>query len=94
MGSIMYCGCGLENIHNMQIASYNITYTIAYRGCMGSIESRNPRALVRGSFLLSQQFSTHTLCMAFLARLFLGLCLLLFAATVATQSLGEVLPMK
>ena len=35
------------------------------------------------SFLLSQQFSTHTLCMVFLARLFLGLCLLLFADTVA-----------
>ena len=46
------------------------------------------------SFLLSQQFSTHTLCMAFLAGLFLGLCLLLFADTAATQSLGEVLPIK
>ena len=54
--------------------------------------------LLRGgrtrSFLLSQQFSTHTLCMAFLAGLFLGLCLLLFADTAATQSLGEVLPIK
>ena len=48
----------------------------------------------RRSFLLSHQFSTHTLCMVFLARLFLGLCLLLFADTVATQSLGEVLPIK
>ena len=45
-------------------------------------------------FLLSQQFSTHTLCMAFLAGLFLGLCLVLFADTAATQSLGEVLPIK
>ena len=46
------------------------------------------------SFLLSQQFFTHTLCMAFLAGLFLDLCLLLFADTAATQSLGEVLPIK
>ena len=46
------------------------------------------------SFLLSQQFSTHTLYTAFLARLFLGLCLLLFTDTVAMQSLGEVLPLK
>ena len=38
--------------------------------------------------------STHTLCMVFLARLFLGLCLFLFADFVATQSLGEVLPIK
>ena len=30
----------------------------------------------------------------FLARLFLSLCILLFADTVATQSLGEVLPIK
>ena len=44
--------------------------------------------------LLSQQFSTHTLCMVFLARLFLGLWLLLFADTVATKSLGEVLLIK
>ena len=29
-----------------------------------------------------------------LARLILGLCLLLFADTVATQSLGKVLPIK
>ena len=46
------------------------------------------------SFLLGQQFSTQTLCMVFLARLFLGLCLLLFADTAAMQSLGEVLPIK
>ena len=46
------------------------------------------------SFLLNQQFSTHALGMAFLARLFLGLCLLLFADTVVMQSLGEVLPKK
>ena len=32
--------------------------------------------------------------MAFLAGLFLGLCLLLFADTAATQSLGDVLPIK
>ena len=32
--------------------------------------------------------------MAFLAGLFLGLCLLLFADTAATQSLGEVLPIR
>ena len=43
---------------------------------------------------LAEQFSTHTLCIVFLARLFLGLWL--FADTVDTQSLqlGEVLPIK
>ena len=73
-----------ENGHKIFLIFASIVFFILVRGGGGGGVGH----------LLSQQFSTHTLCMVFLARLFLGLWLLLVADTVATQSLGEILPIK